>query len=43
MEIFCPLEMPRWELPQILGFVVPAEKCKVALLRQNDPLLRGPD
>lgn len=43
MEILCPLQMPRWELPQVLGPVVPAEKCKVALMRQNDPLLRGPD
>lgn len=43
MEILCPLEMPRWQLPQVLGSVVPAEECKVALLRQNDPLLRGLD
>lgn len=43
MEALCPLEMPRQHLVQVLGSILPAEECKVALQRQKDPALNAPD
>lgn len=43
METLCLLEMPRQHLPQLLFSIVPAEECKVALLRLKDPASRAHD